>query len=165
MHDSDKIEFLSQVNGLMEVFSKPKLTASAAQVWWTTIRDLDHNDVFAALGYWAQSNSRPPAPRDIWTQANDARTGRLETNADQEARQNRNFSPSDWRGATPQGKRMLRAIQDLVDNQKPTILWPDKVLSRVLSGESMPYISRKWAADYFAARDRRADAERVMGGI
>lgn len=162
MLDSDKIEFLNQVNGLMEVFGKPKLTAAAAQVWWSTIRDQDHNDVFTCLSFWAQSNSKPPAPRDIWTQANDARTNRLETKSSQEARQNREFSPSDWRGATQHGKRMLREILAMVARPSQSQPWPEKALSRVTAGEHVPYITRKLAADYFVAQNRGEDASRVM---
>ena len=109
MHESDKPEFFARLNGIMECFGKPKVTQAAAQVWWDTIRDQDHNDVLTVLGYWAQGNSKPPTPRDIWGEANNRRTDRLETKAAQERAVNRGDSRPDGYAPTEYGRRMSRA--------------------------------------------------------
>lgn len=154
MHDNDKTEFFNRLNGIMEVFGKPKLTPAAAQVWWDTVRDLDHNDAFTVLGYWAQSNSKPPAPRDVWQAANNARTERLEERAARERDSNRGMVATDWR-PNEYGRKMLKeCLRVLSNRRKPEgrYEWAKKIVNRNESGAVVPYITLKLARDRLAER-------------
>ncbi len=158
MLDQDKPDFFARLNGLQEVYGKPKITPAAAQIWWDTVRELDHNDVFGVLGYWAQSNTKPPAPADVWRVSNDKRTHRLEEKSERERAQNRGNPADQWHGATPYGREMLRRIVDMLEHPQPQRPWPEKALARVHAGEALPFITRKWAADWFRKQGRDDDA-------
>lgn len=147
MIESDKTEFFSRLNGLMEIFGKPKITTAAAQIWWDTVRNLDHNDAFTVLGYWAQNNHKPPAPADVWRIANDARTNRLEEKAAIERSSNRAMVPHGFR-PTPQGRRMIQECLRIVSHprrKEGRQGWARKIMQMVDDGERVPYITQQLA--------------------
>jgi len=143
MIESDKTEFFSRLNGLMEIFGKPKITAAAAQIWWDTVRNLDHNDAFTVLGYWAQNNHKPPAPADVWRIANDARTNRLEEKAAQERSSNRGMVAHDFR-PTETGRRALKACIEVLKNKprpEGRYNWARRIVAMHERGDDVPHIT------------------------
>lgn len=147
MIDSDKPEFFSRLNGLMEIFGKPKITTAAAQVWWDTVRSLDHTDAFTVLGYWAQNNHKPPAPADVWRIANDARTNRIEEKAAIERSSNRATIPHGFT-PTPQGRRMVQECLRIVAQprrREGRQAWAKKVIRMIADGENVPYLTQQIA--------------------
>ena len=161
MNSSDKVQLIEQVNTIYEVYGKARITPGAAQIWWDTLKEFDHNDIFTILGYWAQSHQKPPLPADVWNEANDKRTDKLERKAAMERVQNRGDVLAMWQGPTKYGRIMMQAIHDMLANPRSQRPWPEKVLDRVRNGENPPYISRKWASEYFAKRDMQQEANEV----
>jgi len=114
MTEHDKPEFFSRLNAIMEVFGKLKVTTAAAQVWWDALRDLPTPDVFGCLSYWAQTNTKAPAPADVWKIANEHRTNHIEARAKQERMENIGQALPDGWAPTPYGREMAKRLKAMV---------------------------------------------------
>lgn len=154
MGPNDKTLLAEKLNTLQEVYGKPKITVPAFQVWWETLREFDHSDVFTVLGYWPTCNSKPPLPADVWKVCNEKRTESLEAKAARERASNRATIPHDFR-PTEYGRRMLKecfAIMAKKRRPEGRREWAEKILRQYDDGERVPFITMKLAMDRIAER-------------
>lgn len=149
MHSNDKNLLAEKLNTLQEVYGKPKITVPAFQVWWETLKEFDHNDVFTVLGYWAANNSKPPLPNDVWKVCNEKRTEAIEAKAARERASNRAEIPFDFK-PNEYGRKMLRSCFDILGNKREPegrYEWARNIVGMDAKGEPVPYITLKLASD------------------
>ena len=147
MITGDKNLLAEKLNTLQEVYAKPKISGAAFLIWWDTLKEFDHNDVFTVLGYWANSNSRPPLPNDVWKVCNEKRTEAVELKAAREAASNRAILPFDFR-PNAYGREMIKECLRLASNQrKPEGRqgWANKIIGMVECGDHVPYLTEQMA--------------------
>ena len=147
MITGDKNLLAEKINTLQEVYSKPKISGAAFLVWWETLKEFDHNDVFTVLGYWANSNAKPPLPNDVWKVCNEKRTASIEQKAAVEAASNRAILPHDFR-PNSHGKAMIKECLKLASAQrKPEGRqgWAHKIMDMIERGDNVPYITEQIA--------------------
>ena len=118
---NDKQQFFDTLQSVMDVFGKQRITPGAAQIWWDTLKEFDHNAVFTTLNYWAQYNAKPPLPADVWKQLNDQRTASLEKKAAIERSENRGDRlPADY-SPTPEGKALFKILRKFLGQKVKSI--------------------------------------------
>lgn len=150
MQEYDKAQLFDRLNAINEVFGKPKLSTAAAQVWWDTLRDQANNDVFGALTDWTTSNTKPPAPSDIWKMANNAGLARREAKAEQERLVNTGRALPEGYGPTPEGRAYFRIIKAWMHGPMRPI--HHAILDAHENGEKLPPSVLAWAREQEEAR-------------
>lgn len=149
MHANDKNLLAEKLNTLQDVYGKQKITVPAFQVWWETLKEFDHNDVFTVLGYWAAGNSRPPLPNDVWKMCNEKRTEAIEAKAVRERASNRAALPFDFK-PNEYGRKMLRACFEILSKKREPegrYEWARKIVDMDARGAHVPYITIKLAQE------------------
>lgn len=147
MLTNDRPKLIDAINALHDLYGKPKLSAGAAQIWWDTVKEFDHNDIFTILGYWAQRHGKQPMPADVWRDANDMRTESIEQKAARERASNRSTLPHDFR-PTQQGRAMIKECLRIVSQpRKPEGRqgWAHKIMDMIERGENVPYYTEQQA--------------------
>jgi hypothetical protein len=143
MLTNDRPKLIEAINSLHDLYGKPKLTTGAAQIWWDTVKEFDNNDIFTIFGYWAQRHGKHPMPADVWRDANEMRTNRIEEKAAFERSSNRGMVAHDFR-PNEVGRRALKAcIAMLKDKPKPEGRhgWARKIVAMHARGENVPYLT------------------------
>ena len=129
----------------MDVFGKQRLTAGAAQIWWDSVKEFDHNDVFTALNFWPQYNSKPPIPADIWRHLNEKRTTTLEEKAKSERLVNTGRALPDDYAPTPEGKALFKIMRKFLGQKGKTI--QQMILDEHDNYGNMPSSVVEWARE------------------
>lgn len=155
MRSEDKTLLADKINSLQDVYGKQKITAAAFLIWWETLKEFDHNDVFTCLGYWAANNSRPPLPNDVWKACNEKRTEAIEVKAARERASNRAPIPHDFH-PTEYGRMILKACYEILGRKREPEgrhEWARKIIDMDAGGQYVPFITLK------IARDRMKEVE------
>lgn len=110
MQKKDMPEVVAAINGLCDVFTKPKPTLPAIEHWWEAMKEFPLHNVLLVLNTWARDSSKMPTPHDVWERLNNMRTAELEEKAriEKEAEKNAPYTAC----RTEYGSRMLKAIRD-----------------------------------------------------
>lgn len=163
MHPNDMNALHERLNALADVFGKPGVSKAALGVWWETLREFPSHDVLGVLGYWAQGNTRMPAPADVWSRLNAGRESTLIAQSERERSQNRGDLARQWSGATPLGRETLRRVLAmLAASPVRKTPWHLGILDAVRSGREVPYYTRKRAAEIFARQGQTDEADEVV---
>lgn len=137
MHANDMPVLGEKLNGLADVFGKQHVSKAALGVWWDTIKEFDHNEVFGVLGYWAQGNSRMPTPADVWKVLNERRTSNLEEKARQERLVNTGRAVPSGYHPTHEGKALFSVIRAWMNGPRRPI--EEAILEAHRNGAVLPY--------------------------
>lgn len=143
MQSEDKSLLADKLNALQDVYGKPPITAKAFVIWWETLREFSHVDVFTILGYWAVNNSKPPLPNDVWKQCNEKRTDALENKARHERESNRLPVSKDFK-PTEYGRKMLKECLRILSKKRDSEGrhgWARKIMSMQKDGANLHYFT------------------------
>lgn len=152
MNPSDKTQFLASLNNLLAVYGKPSAPTGAAQIWWDTLKEFDHSQVFTEISYWPQYHGKPPVPSEIWSKLNEKRTATIEEKARVDRLENTGRKIPDGYGPTPAGRVMFRILKGyLNDKRKP--IW-HRVLDAYENGDPVPLSMLTWARNIQETQER-----------
>ena len=161
-----KFEFQSDVMprlaDLAEAYDRKPPSDAALRIWRETLEPLPLRPVTIALQAWARGKTKPPAPAEIYTAANDLaiddREHRVESEKSLHASQFRQM------GSTPRGREALRLIRDLVAAKvtKPddSRAWSRRILDRYADGEPVVDIALRGACEVL-----KVDVEAVRASV
>lgn len=147
MNQIDAPRFTEAVNSLAEVFGKNALGPKAMNLWFGVLKEFDCVEVCTMLGAWPKTNSKFPAPADVWKALNERATDTRERIA---AAEKKVFEEG-WKkaAATPYGRQKLLEIKQILSAPKPT---PDQHWRRVLKTPGLPEATYRMAESFFAKR-------------
>ncbi len=132
-----QVDVLPRLMDLAEAFDRKPPSDAALRIWRETLESLPVRPVTLALQSWSRSKTKFPAPAEIYGAANDADAEEREKRIEEE--KVRHVVEIRHMGATPQGRRALKMIRDLiakkVDAPHDPRAWARKILDRYVDGD------------------------------
>lgn len=132
-----QVDVLPRLMDLAEAFDRKPPSDAALRVWCDVLTPLPVRPVLLALQSWTRSKTKFPAPAEIFSAANDIDADDREQRI--AAEKGREQVDLRRMGATPQGRRALRLIRDLiakkVDAPHDPRAWARKILDRYVDGD------------------------------
>lgn len=158
-----QVDVLPRLMDLAEAFDRKPPSDAALRVWAETLGTLPVRPVIVALQGWSRSKTKFPAPAEVYAAANDVDADEREKRlADEKARETVDLRRM---GATPQGRRALALIRDVIAKQAEKQMhpkaWAEKILDRYGAGaDDIPDIALRMACEAMGCRVEDVQAVR-----
>ena len=112
MQSVDIPQLTKELNALAELFGKNHLTPTAIELWFHSLKDLPADKVLKLLMIWPRTNTKFPAPADVWRTCNEELILERETRSKVEAAQNKSQTVA-WK-RTPQADAAFERMKQIV---------------------------------------------------
>lgn len=140
--------FAEKASAMMEAFNARPLTERALTAWFTTLMEFPARDVFVEMDDVVRRLNKPPTCADLWKTLNERRSTRLENDARDRQRAEKQEVAELFSGRSEYGLAMLEQLRQIAQPRTSgdRRAWAMRIMEKVASGDrSVPHVSIEFA--------------------
>lgn len=158
MKKYDLSQLSAALNRIAEVLERRPISQAALEVWFDALEEFPAERVLPMLAAWPKSHAKFPVPAEVWKALNesgiDEREKRVAAEKYRREREHSQFA------ATPEGKRTMAQVREILKASKPP---PLEHWRNVMRTPGLCNLSHEYAQEYLKKHDPEFSKEREPG--